>query len=169
MKALILAADGFEDSELFSPYHRLREEGIEVHIASSKKEKITGKHGYTYEVDKTFKEVDHQEYSTLIIIGGKAPEKMRLDPDALRIVQAFDRGNKTIAAICHGPQVLISADVLKGKRATSYKGILDDVKMAGAEVSDEEVVVDGNLITSRHYNDLSAFNREIIKKIKENK
>ncbi|WP_406656674.1 type 1 glutamine amidotransferase domain-containing protein [Methanolobus sp. ZRKC2] len=163
MKALLFGADGFEDLELFYPFHRLKEEEVDVRIASMKKGKIKGKHGYSADVDVTFADVDPSDYGLLIISGGKGPEKMRLDDHALSITRYFFRENKPVAAICHGPQVLISAGVIKGRKATSWPGIIDDLKAAGAQVYDEKVVVDGNLVTSRGPHDLSAFGREMIK------
>lgn len=163
MKALVFGADGFEDVELFYPYHRLKEEGVDAKIASMEKGKITGKHGYSANVDVTFDEVDPAEYDILVISGGKGPEKMRLNDRALDITRYFFRENKPVAAICHGPQVLISAGVIKGRKATSWPGVIDDLNAAGAQVYDEDVVVDGNLVTSRSPHDLFAFGREMVR------
>lgn len=163
MKALIFGADGFEDLELFYPYHRLKEEGLELKIASMERGTIKGKHGYSANVDLSFDEIDPAEYEIMVISGGKGPEKMRLNAKALDIARHFFREGKPVAAICHGPQVLISAGVIKGRKATSWPGIIDDLKAAGAEVCDEEVVVDGNLVTSRSPHDLFAFGKEIVK------
>ncbi|TGC10760.1 type 1 glutamine amidotransferase domain-containing protein [Methanolobus halotolerans] len=163
MKALVFAADGFEDVELFYPYHRLKEEGVDARIASMEKGKITGKHGYSADVHVSFAEIDPDEYDILVISGGKGPEKMRLDDHALEITRHFFRENKPVAAICHGPQVLISAGVIQGRKATSWPGIIDDLKAAGAEIFDKEVVVDGNLVTSRSPHDLFAFGREMVR------
>ena len=164
-KILIISADGFEDLELFYPYYRLKEEGCTVEIASNA-EKITGKHGYSIRVDKKFSEIKPEEYDGLVIPGGKGPEKVRLDKDALEIVKHFFKENKPVASICHGVQVLISAQVIKGKRATCWYGVKDDLIAAGGEFLDQEVVVDGNLVSSRHPGDLPAFMREFIKLLK---
>jgi len=164
-KILILSADGFEDVELLYPYHRLREEGFEVHIASNKDE-IVGKHGYKVKVDKKFEEVNPNEYDALVLPGGKAPERVRLDENAIKIVKHFFEEKKPVAAICHGPQVLISAGVIKGRKLTSWYGIRDDVKIAGGKWIDKEVVVDENLVTSRHPGDLYAWMREFVKLLK---
>jgi protease I len=166
MKALVFGADGFEDLELFYPYHRLKEEGITTHVASMKKGSITGKHGYEIEVDITFKDVKPVDYDILVIAGGKGPEKIRLDEDALKIVKHFFRENKPVASICHAPQVLISAGVIKGRKATCWIGIRDDIIAAGALYEDREVIVDGNLVSSRNPSDLYAFAREMIKLLK---
>jgi protease I len=169
MKALIISADNFEDTELLVPYYRLKEEGIPVDIASINKNKIKGKHGYEVEVNKSIKEVNPDDYAILILPGGKAPETIRKVKEALDIARHFFEKNKPVAAICHGPQTLISADLLKGRHATCYRTVAEELKTAGAIYEDKEVVVDGNLITSRQPSDLPAFMREIIKAIKKSK
>jgi len=160
-KILILSDDGFEDLELFYPYYRLKEEGFDVDIASSK-DKITGKHGYSIKVSKIFSDVNPEPYHALVIPGGKAPERVRLDETALKIVKHFFDNNKPVATICHGPQVLISARVVRGRKLTSWYGIKDDLIIAGAEWFDKEVVVDKNLVSSRHPGDLHAWMREFL-------
>lgn len=166
MKALIISADNFEDSELLVSYYRLREEGIDIDIASIKKGKIKGKHGYEVEANKSFKEINPEDYDLLLLPGGKAPEAIRKEKESLDIARHFFEKNKPVAAICHGPQTLISAGLLKGKHATCYKTVADELRASGAIYEDKEVVVDGNLITSRQPSDLPAFLREIMKKIK---
>jgi protease I len=167
MKALIITADDFEDSELLYPLYRLKEEGVEVKVASFGEGRIKGKKGYTKKVDFFMGDVDPDEYDILILPGGKAPERLRLHKDALRIAKHFFEHDKPVAAICHGQQILISAGLVKGKKATCWAGIRDDLIAAGANYVKEEVVVDGNLITSRQPKDLPAFMREIVKKVRE--
>lgn len=166
MKALMISADNFEDMELFVPYYRLKEEGIEVEISSMNKGKIKGKHGYEIEVDKTFEEVDPKKYDILVLPGGKAPEAIRKYPAAVEIARFFFDGNKPVFAICHGPQLLITAGLLKRRHATCYKSVATEMKEAGALYEDREVVLDGNLVTSRQPSDLPAFMREMMKTIK---
>jgi protease I len=166
MKALILSADHFEDSELLVPYYRLKEEGVEVVVASLSRGIITGKHGYEVAVDKTLDEVNPDDYAILLLPGGAAPAVVREEPMALEIARNFFAGNKPVAAICHGPQILISAGLLKGRRATCYKAVADELKEAGALYEDREVVVDANLITSRQPADLPAFMREMMKQLR---
>jgi len=166
MKALIISADNFEDSELLVPYYRLQEEDIQVDVASMKKGKIRGKHGYEVEVDKTLKEVNPGDYDILVLPGGKAPEAVRKEKDALAIAKDFFHKNKPVSAVCHGPQTLISAGLLKGRHATCYKSVAAEMKDAGAIYEDKEVVVDGNLVTSRQPSDLPAFMRETMKMLK---
>lgn len=166
MKALIMSADNFEDTELLVPYYRLKEEGIHVDIASIKKGRIKGKHGYEMEVNRTLREVNPDEYDLLLLPGGKAPETVRKEKDALEIAKHFFKKNKPVSAICHGPQTLITAGLLKGRHATCYKSVVQEMKDSGAFYEDKEVVVDGNLITSRQPSDLPAFLRETLKKLK---
>jgi protease I len=166
MKVLIISADNFEDTELLVPYYRFREEGMHVDLVSIKKGKIKGKHGYEVEVDKTLKEVDPDEYDLLFLPGGKAPEAVRREKEALEIARDFFKKNKPVSAICHGPQTLISAGLLKGRHATCYKSVAPEMKEAGALYDDNEVVVDGNLVTSRQPSDLPVFMRETMKKLR---
>ncbi len=165
MKALILSADHFEDSELLVPYYRLQEAEVEVVVASLNHGSITGKHGYEVAVDKTFDEVNPDDYAILVLPGGAAPSVVRKEPMALKIARTFFAANKPVAAICHGPQILISAGLLQGRRATCYKAVADELKEAGALYEDRELVVDANLITSRQPADLPAFMREVMKQI----
>jgi protease I len=167
MKALMISADNFEDTELLVPYYRLKEEGIEVDLASMKAGKIKGKHGYEVEANKALKEIKPDDYDILVLPGGKAPEAVRRDKDAIEIAKHFFRNNKPVSAICHGPQTLITAGLLKGRHATCYKSVAPEMKEAGALYEDKEVVVDGNLVTSRQPSDLPAFMRETLKMIRK--
>lgn len=166
MKFLIISADNFEDTELLVPFYRILEEGHTADIASIKSGKIKGKKGYEVEANKALTDIDPEDYDFLILPGGKAPGEVRKEHAALTIAQHFFEKDKPVAAICHGPQTLISAGLIKGKRATSYRSVAGEMKDAGAEYEDSEVVVDGNLITSRQPSDLPAFVREIMKKIR---
>jgi len=166
MKILFISNDGYDDSELLYPYYRLTEENYDIDIASVEKRVIDGKHFFKIEADKTFNEVDADSYDALLLPGGKAPEKLRLVPEVVNITKQFAKANKPIAAICHGQQILISADVLKGKSATCYPGIRDDLKNAGANYVDDRVVVDGNLVTSRRPEDLPYFMKAFIDTLK---
>jgi protease I len=169
MKALIISADNFEDSELLVPFYRLKEEKAEVDVASIKKGKIKGKHGYEVEANKSLQEVVPGDYDLLILPGGKAPEAVRKEKEALEIARHFIDKNKPVAAICHGPQTLITAGVMKGRHATCYKSVAGEMKDAGAVYEDGEVVVDGNLVTSRQPSDLPAFMRETMGLLRKRK
>lgn len=166
MKALIISAEHFEDCELLVPYYRLKEEGIEVEIASTSRGSINGKHGYRIQADKALEDVNADDYDILILPGGKAPTILRKEPAAVRIAQSFFARNKPVAAICHGPQVLISAGVLRGRHATCYYTVADEMRGAGVIYEDREVMVDGNLVTSRQPSDLPAFMRETMRLLK---
>ena len=166
MKALIISADNFEDSELLYPYYRLKEEGVEVDISSVRKGKIKGKHGYEVEANRDLTEIRPEDYDLLMLPGGKAPERIRKEKEALEIARHFFRNNKPVSAICHGPQTLISAGLLKDRHVTCYRSVAQEIKDAGALYEDREVVVDGNLVTSRQPSDLPAFMRETMKLLK---
>ena len=158
MTALILTTDGFEDSELTCPYYRLQEAGIDVDVATTDGESAEGKHGEEIEADLAIEEAQSDEYDLLVLPGGYAPENLRLEaPEAADIVGEFDADGKPIASICHGVQLLISADVLDGRDVTGYWSLEVDVENAGATFVDEAAVVDDNLISSRAPQDLPAF------------
>ena len=166
-KILIITYNHVEDVELLYPYFRLIEEGYEVHVASKSKGFIKGKHGYEIKVDITFDEVNPEEYVGLIIPGGRAPEYIRTYPELERIVRYFFETNKPVAAICHGPLVLTAFGLLKGRKATCYVAVKPDLIACGANYVDAEIVVDGNLVTSRAWPDLPAFMKEFIKLLKK--
>ena len=167
MKALIISADNFEDTELLVPYYRLQEEGIDLDVASMNNGTIRGKHGYEVAVTKNLDEVRPDEYDILILPGGKAPETIRKEGTAVAIARDFFRNGKPVAAICHGPQTLITAGLLNGRRATCYRSVAQEMKDAGARYEDAEVVVDGNLVTSRQPADIPAFVRETLRALKK--
>lgn len=162
-KALIMTANGFEDIEVIYPYYRLQEAGFEVVIAAPQAGELVGKVGYRVKADKAFSEIYPNEFDVLVIPGGRAPERVRLDQAALSIVKHFFEKDKPVAVMCHGPQVLISAGVVKGRRLTSYWGVKDDVIVAGGEWVDEPVVVDGNLVSARYPPDIPFWMREFFK------
>ncbi|MCK5426905.1 MAG: type 1 glutamine amidotransferase [Thermodesulfovibrionia bacterium] len=148
------------------PYYRLKEEGIQVEVASIKKGSIKGKHGYEVNVDKVLGEVNPDDYDILLLPGGKAPGTIRKERSALDIARHFFKKSKPVSAICHGPQTLLSAGVLRGRRATCYKSVAQEIKEGGVVYEDREVVVDKNLVTSRQPSDLPAFMRETMKMLK---
>ncbi len=171
-KVAILATNGFEESELFEPLKALKEAGIQVDVISTKKGEITawnhGKWSKKIGVDHTLAEVNDNNYGLLVLPGGVInPDKLRRDKQAVAFVRSFFEKNKPVAAICHGPQMLIEAGVVKDRTMTSFFSIKKDLKNAGATWVDEAVVEDGNLITSRNPGDLEAFNNKIIERIKE--
>jgi protease I len=153
----ILVASEYEDLEVWYPKLRLEEAGYTTWLIGLGEEHYLGKHGYPCKPDKTVKEVRASELTGLLVPGGWAPDKIRRDPAALLLVREVFRAGKLLATICHGPWVLISAGVVKGKKMTSTPGIHDDVTNAGAEWVDEPAVTDGNLVSARVPRDLPAF------------
>ncbi len=167
-KAIVLTADKFEDMEVFFPVFRLLEEGWKVDIAAPKIQEIHGENGYSLMPDRTIDEVNADDYDLLFIPGGSpdgAPAVVRNIKKAQEITQDFFKENKPVGSICHGPWTLASAGVVKGKHLTSFwhDGVPEDVKKAGGIWEDKEVVVDGNLVTSRYPMDLPFFMRELMK------
>jgi protease I len=170
----ILATNGFEESELKSPKEAMEKEGFTVEIISEKEGKIKawadGNWSREYTVDKTINNASASDYNALVLPGGVInPDKLISNEDALKFVNNFFEQKKPVAAICHGPQILISAKVVKGRKMTSFSSIKDDLINAGANWVDEEVVVDEGFVTSRNPNDLPAFNSKLIEEIKEGK
>ena len=167
-KAAILAEDNYNEFELWIPYYRLKEEGVNVSVVGSgSASTYHGKYGIPVQVDKPAPEVTADDFDAVVIPGGYAPDKMRTHPEMVGLVRdAFNKG-KVVAAICHAGWMLASAGILKGKKATSYVAIKDDMINAGAQWEDSELVRDGNLITSRKPDDLPAFCRAIIQAMVE--
>ncbi|MEW4370909.1 type 1 glutamine amidotransferase domain-containing protein [Paenibacillus kandeliae] len=164
-KIAFLLANEFEDSEMQVPYDELTKAGHQADIIGLEKgEKVTGKNGKAeYTIEKAISEVQASDYDALVIPGGSSPENLRLDPNVLNFVTEISQANKTIGAICHGPQILASADLLKGRTITSYPPLKVDMINAGANFQDGEAIVDGNYITSRTPKDEPAFVRELLK------
>ncbi len=157
-RILAFVDDIYEDLELWYPKLRLEEEGFHVTVVGPEADTIyRGKHGYPCKSEAAFSEIRSSDYAALLIPGGFAPDRLRRDPVVLQIVREFDAAKKPVAFICHAGWVLISAGLLKGRRATSTVGIKDDMQNAGAIWSDEPLVVDGNLISSRTPRDLPVF------------
>ncbi|MEJ7731707.1 MAG: type 1 glutamine amidotransferase domain-containing protein [Polyangiaceae bacterium] len=173
-RVAILATDGFEQSELTSPKAALEKAGAEVEVVSLKAGKIKGwKHtdwGDEVAVDTELSMADAGSYDALVLPGGVMnPDKLRADDKAVAFVKAFVDAGKPIAAICHGPWTLIDAGAVKGRTMTSYPSIKTDLINAGAKWVDQEVVVDGGIVTSRKPDDLEAFNAKTIEEIAEGK
>lgn len=171
-RILMLATDGFEQDELFSPRKALLDAGAKVTLASIKTDAIRGEKGGekgdSITPDMTLEEVDTDDYDALVLPGGVAnPDTMRMQERAIEIITEFMEDDKVVAAICHAPWLLIEADVVDGRRLTSWPSVRTDLENAGADVVDEAVVVDGNLITSRKPDDLPQFNQAIIDALAE--
>ena len=168
IKALLLIAEGFHDLGTFIPKSRLKEENIKVTIGGIEVGKYRAGYGsiHTLEVEIAARDIKIEEYNALVIPGGKSPAILRESEEVLALVREAYRQGKIIAAICHGPQVLISAGILRGKKATAVGGVKNELLEAGAEFVDAEVVRDGNIITSRLPADLPAFCRALISALK---
>jgi len=170
----ILATNGFEERELSSPREAMLKEGFDVDIISEETGSIRawrdGNWSNTFDVDRTIDNVSAKDYDALVLPGGVInPDMLRRNEDALIFIRDFFKQSKPVAAICHGPQLLIEADVVNGRTMTSFHSIKTDLKNAGALWVDEDVVVDEALVTSRTPNDLPAFNDKLIEEIREGK
>jgi protease I len=180
-KVLILTGDAAESLEVMYPYQRLLEEGYEVDIAAPSKKKLqfvvhdfvddydtyTEKPGYTWDADLGFSDVDPSIYVALVVPGGRAPEYIRNDPDAQRIIRHFFSDEKPVAQICHAPLALATAGVLGGRRSAAYPALEPDVKASGAEFVDGGGVVDGMMVSARAWPDHPSWMREFVRILRE--
>ena len=165
-KALIFLGPLFDEREFIYPYYRLQEAGYHVDVAGQEAVAYQGKTGLEAKADIAYSMAKEADYDTLVIPGGYAPDKIRQDPDALRLVREFHEAGKPIGMICHAGWVAASAGVLGGVRLTSTRAIQDDLANAGARWEDAEVVVDGGFVTSRSPEDLPAFMKALLKEMK---
>lgn len=163
----IIIDDLFEDSEYTEPAKAFKKEGYDItHVGITSGSVVKGKKENTpVTIDRTLDEVAHNDFDALLIPGGYSPDRLRANKKAVQFVKSFMQANKPVFCICHGAQLLITAQELKGRRATGWKSIIQDIKNAGAEFVDAQVVEDGNLITSRQPGDLPAFIDASLKKL----
>jgi protease I len=180
-KVLIMTGDAAEDLEVFYPYQRLLEEGYEVDIAAPSVKKLqfvvhdfvegfdtyTEKPGHSWPSDVAFSDVDPADYVALVVPGGRAPEYIRNDPDAKRIVAHFFENDAPVAALCHGPLLLAAAGVLQGRRSAAYPALAIDVETAGGTFVDGPDVVDGNLVSGRAWPDHPQWFRPFIEQLRK--
>lgn len=171
-KILIMSTHGFEQSELEVPLKKLRDAGAEVHVAAPEAGEITGwdtdNWGDKVSVDLTIDQVNHEDYNALVLPGGQInPDILRTKPEAVSLVKQFVDSGKIVAAICHGPWMLVEAGVVEGREMTSYPSIKTDLINAGAKWEDSEVAISNGIITSRNPGDLDAFVNKIIEEVKE--
>jgi protease I len=165
-RVAILAENLYQEMELWVPYYRLKEEGADVKVVGAGGARsYASKHGYPVTVDVQADQVSAVEFDAVVVPGGYAPDMMRRHDAMVKLVREAARQGRVVAAICHAGWMLASADVVRGKRVTSFFSIKDDMVNAGATWVDQEVVVDGTLITSRRPDDLPAFCREIVKSL----
>ncbi len=159
----VIITDMFEDVEYRQPTDAFRKAGHElVHVGLRAGSQVTGEHGAVVKIDRAVHDVSADDFDALLIPGGYSPDKLRIDPDAVRFAKEFFTRNKPVFAICHAAQLLITAQVLKGRRVTGWMSIIQDIRNAGAEYVDQEVVVDKNLVSSRKPDDIPAFVREAL-------
>jgi protease I len=171
-RVALLVTDGFEQIEMTDPRQALKDAGAEVHLVAPGDDVVQGwnhhEKGDNFAADVLLKHANPDDYDLLVLPGGVLnADHLRLDGDAVRFAQAFFRAGKPVAAICHGAWLLAEADVVRGRRMTSYPSLKTDLRNAGAEWVDEEVVVDAGLVTSRKPSDLPAFDRETIRALAE--
>ncbi len=164
MKIACVLGQGFEDSEFRVPYDRLKEEGYQVDVIGVKAgEELRGYKGKEkVKAEKAIDQVKVEDYDGLLIPGGQSPDHLRVDPRVVAFVKAFESAGKLIAAVCHGPQLLLAAHLAKGRTLTAWSTIQDDLRQVGATVKDEAVVIDRNWITSRKPEDLPQFSEAIV-------
>lgn len=167
-RVIVLVADLYQELEAWYPILRLKEAGVEVTVVGPQaRQTYKGKSGYPIVSDVSADQINIEEYSGIIIPGGYAPDIIRRYPEMVNLVKDLYKKGETVAAICHGGWVLVSAKILEGKTVTGFFAIKDDLESAGAKFVDAEVVVDGNLITSRKPEDLPMFLTEIIKLLEQ--
>jgi protease I len=167
MRVAVLIAELFDEAELLVPYYRLREAGHEAVLLGTRIEEYRGKHGYPKWAEQAAAEADPADFDGAVIPGGFSPEYLRRDPHLVALVRRLVEAGKPVAAICHGPWLLVTAGVLAGRRVTSYPSLRPEIEYAGATWVDEEVVVDGPLITSRTPADLPGFLRAFLRALGE--
>lgn len=166
-KIAVLIGEEFEDSEFTVPCERLKQAGHQITILGSRKgETVKGKRGKaSATIGATAKELFPRDFDALLIPGGHSPDHLRTDPDIVSFTKGFVATGRLVAAVCHGPQLLIEADAVKGRRMTSWPSVRKDLLNAGAEWADEQVVESGNFITSRKPDDLKAFSDAILRRL----
>jgi protease I len=169
MKVAIFTEDLYEDVEFWYPYYRLKEAGHRpVVIGSGKKSAFKGKHGIENKADLAIRDARSEDFDAVIVPGGYAPDRMRQEPRFAELVKLLHDEGKLVASICHGPWILASAGILKGKKVTCWPTLKDDLMNAGARYMDQEVMIDGNIITSRCPDDLPAFMTEVLRHLGPN-
>lgn len=163
-KAIIFVGPAVEDTEFAYPYYRLQEDGFTVDVASNGGVDIVAKHGLPIKVNTDVKKVQAADYDLLVVPGGlESPDRLRQIPEVLQFIRDMNTAGKVIASVCHGPWVLISAGVVKGKKMTCYVGCKDDLINAGADYRDVNVISDGNMVTAPHFRDNAAWLKETLK------
>ena len=163
-RAVIITGPGFQDEEFTYPYYRLLEEGVEVDVATPNKTIVYGKYGVPAKPTMSTDELKEGDFDLVILPGGfEAPDRIRTRKEVLHFVKEMYNRSKVVGAICHGPWICISAGIMKGKKATAYMSIADDIRNAGATYLDQPYVVDGNLVTAPHYRNNGDFMKAVLR------
>lgn len=166
-RVVIIVAQNFQDEEFVYPYYRIMEEGWQVDVATPTGQDMMGKYGVPARATMATKDMKASDFDCVILPGGfESPDRLRIRPEVLQFVRDMDQASKLVAAICHGPWILISAGVVKGRKVTGYMSISDDLKNAGAAYTDEELVIDGHMISAPHYRNNGVFMRAVIDALK---
>ena len=164
-RAVIITGQNFQDEEYIYPYYRLLEAGFALDVAIKDKLTVHGKYGIPAKPTMDTAQLKEANYDLVLLPGGhEAPDRVRQDQNVLRFVREMSESGKIVAAICHGPWIMISAKIVKGRKITAYEGIKDDLINAGAEYTEQDVVVDGNFVSAPHYRNNGDFMRETLKK-----
>lgn len=163
-KAVIFVGPAVEDTEFAYPYYRLQEDDFTVDVASNGGGDVIAKHGLPIKVNADVKKVKAEDYDLLVVPGGlESPDRLRQIPEVLQFIRDMDAAGKVIASVCHGPWVLLSAGIVKGKKMTCYVGCKDDLINAGADYQNVNVISDGNIVTAPHFRDNAAWLKETLK------
>lgn len=166
-RVAIIVAQNFQDEEFVYPYYRIMEEGWRVDVATPTGKDMMGKYGVPARATISTQDLKASDFDAVILPGGfESPDRLRIRPEVLQFVRDMDQASKLVAAICHGPWILISAGVIKGRKVTGYMSIADDLKNAGAAYTDEDLVIDGNLISAPHYRNNGVFMRAVVDALK---
>lgn len=163
-KAVIFVGPAVEDTEFAYPYYRLQEDDFTVDVASNGGTDVVAKHGLPIKVNADVKKIKAEDYDLLVVPGGlESPDRLRQIPEVLQFIRDMDAAGKVIASVCHGPWVLLSAGIVKGKKMTCYVGCKDDLINAGADYRNVNVISDGNIVTAPHFRDNAAWLKETLK------
>lgn len=165
-KAVIIAGNGVEDSEFIYPFYRLQEADVAVDVALAGDKPVKGKYGMPFEPTIKCSELNADDFDLVVLPGGhEGPDRVRQVPEVLAFIKAMDEQGKLIAAVCHGSWTMISAGIVRGRKATCYKGMKDDLINAGCDYSDQDVIEDGNLITSPHFRNNHQWMRAVVDRL----
>lgn len=166
-RVAIIVAQNFQDEEFVYPYYRIMEEGWRVDVATPTGQDMMGKYGVPARATMSTNDLKASDFDCVLLPGGfESPDRLRIRPEVLQFVREMDEAGKLVAAICHGPWILISAGLVKGRKVTGYMSIADDLKNAGAAYVEEDLVIDGNLISAPHYRNNGVFMRAVIEALK---